>query len=99
VKNHDEIERSYAWCGPFFNQQKSLKRLSLETLESAGAAWFKQACEINVCVDDTHLKEKTLYMASHLGIANLSASSRRLDRFKRRHNIVYRTGESTSVDP
>jgi hypothetical protein len=33
-------------------------------------------------VDDTHLKEKALYVATHLGIASFSASSRWLDRFK-----------------
>lgn len=38
-------------------------------------------------------------MASLLGIADFSVSSRWLDRFKRRHNIVHRTGGNTSVDP
>jgi hypothetical protein len=98
VKNYDEIERSYVKCGPFSKQQKSLKLSPLEKLESALAALFKQVCEINASVDDTHLKEKALYVAAHLGIANFLPSSRWLDRFKRRHNIVYRTGESTSVD-
>jgi hypothetical protein len=99
VINHDEIERSYVWCGPFFKQQKLLKRSPLEKLESACTVWFKQACEINASVDDTHLKEKTLHMAAQLGIANFLASSRWLDRYKRRQNIVYKTSESTSVDP
>jgi hypothetical protein len=52
-------------------------------------------------VDVTHLKRKALHIAAHLGIPNFSASSRRIDRFKRRHNIVYRTVSSKSrcVDP
>jgi hypothetical protein len=40
-------------------------------------------------------------IVAHLGIVNFSASSRRIDRFKRGDNIVYRTvsGKSRCVDP
>jgi hypothetical protein len=38
VKNHGETERSFAQCGPFSKQQKSLKSSLLEELESALAA-------------------------------------------------------------
>jgi hypothetical protein len=43
VKNSDKIERSFIKCGPFSKQQKSLKYLPLEELESVLTAWFKQA--------------------------------------------------------
>jgi hypothetical protein len=42
-------------CEPFFKEQKSLKHSPLEKLESALAAWFKQAREKNASVDGTHL--------------------------------------------
>jgi hypothetical protein len=40
-------------------------------------------------------------IVAHLGIANFSASSRRIDRFKKRHSIVYRAvaGKSRCVNP
>jgi centromere protein B len=62
----------------------------MEGLESAPAAWIMQACESNVSIEGTHLKE-VLHIADHLGIANFSASSGWIDRFKRRQYIVYRT--------
>jgi hypothetical protein len=65
--------------------------LQLEKLESALAAWFKQSCESSAFIDGTHLKEKALHIATHLGIANFSAFNGWISRFKRRHNIVYRT--------
>jgi centromere protein B len=94
VKNHEETERRYIQCGPSSKQQISLKRSPLEKLESALVAWFQQAHESNASIGDT------LHITSHLGIANFLASNRWIDRFKRRHNIVYRTlsGESRSVD-
>jgi hypothetical protein len=38
VKIHEENEKSYIQCGPFSKQQKSLKHLPLEKMESAIAA-------------------------------------------------------------
>jgi hypothetical protein len=66
VKNCEEIERGYIQCGPFSKQWKSLKRLLLEKVESALAAWFKQACESNASIDGTHLKEKALHIVAPL---------------------------------
>jgi carbonic anhydrase/acetyltransferase-like protein (isoleucine patch superfamily) len=58
VKNHEETERRHVQCGPFSKQQKTLKCSSLEKMESAVAAWFKQARKYNASIDGTHLKEK-----------------------------------------
>jgi hypothetical protein len=91
VKNHEEIKSYCIQCGPFSKQQKSLKHLPLEKLESALAAWCKQACESNAFVDGTHLKAKKPLQHHHLSG----------NRFKRYSNI-YRTllsDESRSVDP
>jgi hypothetical protein len=71
-------------------------------LESAIVAWFKQACENNASIHDTHLK-KTLHIWDlvHLGIANTLDSADCINRFNRRHNTVHRTlsGDSRRVDP
>jgi hypothetical protein len=71
-----------------------------EKLESALAAWFKQANESNESIHGTNLKEKALHNATHLGIVNLSASNGWIKRFKKRCNGLYRTlsWESRSVD-
>jgi hypothetical protein len=68
-------------------------------LEPALTAWFKQACAGNASIDGTHLKE-VLHFTAHLGTANILDSSGWINRFKRKHNSVYRTlsGESRSVD-
>jgi hypothetical protein len=52
-------------------------------------------------MDSTHLKEKALHITACLGRANFLASNGRIDRFNRRHNIVYKTpsGETRNVDP
>jgi hypothetical protein len=61
---------------------------------------LKQACESNASLDGTHLKEKALHSAAHLGIATFLASNGWIDRFKKRQNIACRnpSSESMSVD-
>jgi hypothetical protein len=65
--------------------------LPLEKLETALAAWFKQARESNASIDGTHIKEEALHIAAHLGTANFLASNGWIHRFKSRYNIDYRT--------
>jgi hypothetical protein len=72
-------------------QQKSLECSLLEELEYALPARLKQACVGNASKDGTHLKEKALHIASHLGIARLLASNGWINRFSKIHKIVYRT--------
>jgi hypothetical protein len=45
----------------------------------------------NVYTNGSHHKEKVSHTAPHLGIASSSTSSGWTNRFKRQHNIVYRT--------
>jgi centromere protein B len=61
---------------------------ALEKLESALAAWFNHACESDASTDGTHLKEKTLHIAAHLGIANFSASNGWINKYKRREQYI-----------
>jgi len=87
VKNREETGRCVQ-CGPYSKQQKSLKCLGLEDIESALSTRFKQAHASNASVDGIQLKEKVLHIAAHVGTANCLASSGWIDRFKR-HNTVY----------
>jgi hypothetical protein len=82
MKNHEETGRSYIQCGPFSKQQIILKHSSLEKLESALAAWFKQAHESNASIDGTHLREKALHVGLS-GNSQISASNGWVDRFKK----------------
>jgi hypothetical protein len=88
VKNHEETERKNVQCGPFCKLQTSLKCSPLEKLEAALVAWLKQARECKASIDGTHLKEKGLHIAAHVGIPNFLDSSEWIYRFKRRYNIV-----------
>jgi hypothetical protein len=87
VKNHVEIESRFIQCEPFSKQRELLKYLLLGKLESACAAWFKQAHESKASIDGTHFKQKALNIAACLEVVNFLDSSGWIDRFKRRHNI------------
>jgi hypothetical protein len=66
VKNRRVIERSFVQCGLFSRQQKSLKCLPTEELDSAIAAVFKQTRQSNASIDGTHSKEKGLHISARL---------------------------------
>jgi hypothetical protein len=68
VKKPEDM--SSVQCGPYSKQQKSLKCLVLEELESALSTWFKQAHASNASIDGIQLKEKVLHIAAHVGTAN-----------------------------
>jgi hypothetical protein len=95
VKNCETTERTYVQCGTFCKQQKLLKHLPVKKLETALAAWFKQAYESNASIDGTNIKEKALHIPARVGTTNFLASNRWINRSD------YRTlsGESRSADP
>jgi hypothetical protein len=94
-QNCEEIKITYVQCRPLYKQWKSLKFLQMEEVESSLAAWFKQEHESNAFIDGIHLYE-ALYISAYLEIANFSASSGRIERFKRKHNTVYKTQSTES---
>lgn len=67
-------------------------------LESALAAWFKYLHQSDASTDGTYLKEKILHIAACLGISKFLASNGEINRFKTRHNTVYRTLSETAED-
>jgi hypothetical protein len=85
LKSHEENERSFIQCRPSSKQQKWLKCLPLEELESALATEFKQARGNNASTDCIHLKEEGLHISAHVEIANILPSNGSIGRFERRH--------------
>jgi len=98
VSKWSEIEES----GPQFSKErKSLMTSPLEELETIFLAWFKQAHTANSSVDELHLKEEALHLASCLGMDGFGASDGSIDCSKKMHNLVYKniSGESAIVNP
>jgi hypothetical protein len=93
VKNREDTERSFIQSRPF-KQQTSLKYLPPKEMDSALAAQFKEACGSNVSIAPTPRR------SACPEIANFSAFSDWISRFKERQNIAYRnlSGESRSVN-
>jgi hypothetical protein len=89
MRNCEEIESRYIQYGLFSKQQKSLKPSPLEELVCHLLHGSSKHMRVMFQIDGTQLKGKALHVAGHLGIANFSASSKRIDRRKRRHKIVY----------
>jgi hypothetical protein len=90
VENNEETKRRYNQCTPISKKQTSLEHPPLEKLHTVLSVWFKQARESNASTEATDIREKVLQIATHLGVANCSASNRWIDKFKRRQNTVYR---------
>ncbi|GFO01222.1 tigger transposable element-derived protein 4 [Plakobranchus ocellatus] len=69
-------------------------------VDSALFKWFKQAQSINAPISGPIMQTQAELIAAKLGEVDFNASSGWLDRFERRHGIVYKTvcGEAASVD-
>jgi hypothetical protein len=70
-------------------------------LETILLEWFKQAQNTKASINGTHLKEKALHVVAHLGSNGFQASNGWIDRFQKRHNLVYNTilRESVIINP
>lgn len=71
-----------------------------EEINSAVFEWFNRARAKGLPVTGPMLQEKALKFASDLQVVNFTASNGWLDRFRMRHNIVFRAicGESAQVN-
>jgi hypothetical protein len=68
-----------------------VKHSPVKGLEYAPAALFKRAHASNTAVDGTIVREEALHIAVCLGVHNFTASSGWINRYKNRHNTVYKT--------
>jgi hypothetical protein len=65
-----------------FKQLKLLIQWPLEKVESALAAWFKQACANNGSVGGTVIRDKAMNVAACLGVDNCTGPSGWIDKLR-----------------
>lgn len=85
------------------NCNKKTKKKTWQPFEEVNKAvleWFNRARSKGIPISGPMLQEKARKFASDFGIENFSASNGWLDRFRVRHNIVFRAvcGESADVN-
>lgn len=100
IKNRESIEKSAIQCGPGAKKRMYIRASKYEKMEEILKEWFVSARASNIPVGGTIIREKALRIANRLNIEGFTASNGWIDRFKKRHNVVYRSicGESQSVD-
>ena len=100
LKNKDKYLD--AFYGGTVNVDKKRQRpAQYEEVDKALLHWFSCVCSSNAPVNGPILMAKAESLAEGLGIEGWHCSAGWLDRFKKRHNIVFKSicGESMSVDP
>lgn len=83
------------------SQKRSFFKLEGYNIDKVTYDWFVQARAKNIPLSGTLIRSKAKEVAEQLRYQNFNASSGWLERFKKRHNITFRTisGESASVNP
>ncbi|XP_060873374.1 tigger transposable element-derived protein 4-like [Metopolophium dirhodum] len=97
LKNRKEIEKN-AFSGS--TKRQKVRNGKNEQLENILLEWFRQARTLNLAVNGPVLTEKANEIAKRLNITDFGGSNGWLDRFRKRHGIVYRKicGEADAVD-
>ncbi|CAI6354755.1 unnamed protein product [Macrosiphum euphorbiae] len=97
LANRSKIESS-AMTGSCKRQK--IKHGKFDELEHILLEWFNQARTLNLPVNGNIVTEKAHEIAKRLNIDEFSGSGGWIDRFKKRHGIVYRQicGEAESVN-
>lgn len=96
LKNRHEIVQSGFLGG---SKRQKVKHGKYEELENILLEWFQQARSLNYPMNGGVITEKAMEIATRLNITKFSGSTGWLDRFRRRHGIVYRqiSGKAESV--
>ena len=70
-------------------------------LDEGVFAWFKTARSNNIPVNGIIIKEKALSLAKFLELTDFRASDRWLDKWKQRHNVIFKavSEEENAVAP
>lgn len=98
ILKQEELVRQRMVSGNLNN--KRVRKSEFPEVEECLIKWFKQCRDHNVSVGGPILKEKAEHFAKSFGYNNFRASNGWLEKFKQRHDIVFRKvcGESASVD-
>ena len=96
IKNKDKIVKAFE--GGDSHSQRKQRAGNHDAVDKALYKWFTKVREEGVPISGGILKEKASKYARELGIENFKASNSWLDRWKGRHDIVFKTvsGEAKS---
>ena len=100
IKNKEKYRQ--AFYGGQANVNKQRQRVSTHNdIDDALLRWFSSARLENVTISGPILTAKAESLAEDLGYSDWKCSAGWLDRFKKRHNIIFKKvcGESKAVNP
>ena len=89
VKNREKIESLTS--SDQQPERKRQRKYASADVDRALFLWFKQARSIHAPISGPIMQTQAELIDAELGNVDFKASSGRLDRFKRRHGIVYKT--------
>ena len=97
IKNKHDIIQKYE-TGQLGAKRQKLSVGKHDSIDKAVYKWFMNARERNVLIGGYIIREKALDFAKELNITDFKASDGWLDRWKNRHNVVFRaiSGEERS---
>lgn len=97
IKNKHDIIQKYE-TGQLGAKRQKLSVGKHDSIDKAVYKWFMNARERNVPIGGYIIREKALDFAKELNITDFKASDGWLDRWKNRHNVVFRaiSGEERS---
>ena len=87
-QNRDKLRQAYESCGG--SHRKRLRTSAFDDVEEAVLKWFAVARSQNLPVSGPLLREKAQEFAKLLNHDTFQCSGGWLDRFRTRHNIVFR---------
>ena len=89
IKNKHDIIQKYE-TGQLGAKRQKLSVVKHKSIDKAVYKWFMDARERNVPIGGYIIREKALDFAKELNITDFKASDGWLDRWKNRHNVVFR---------
>lgn len=100
IKNKEELLQKWN-ANVNVNQKRSFFKTEGFNIDKLIYEWFVKARSKNIPLSGPIIRSKAKEVAEQLNYQNFNASSGWLERFKRRHNISFKTvsGESGSVNP
>ena len=99
LRNKKKINESFEQS-QFEPDRKRLRTATYEDIEEVLLMWIDQARSLNMPIGDAIILEKADSFDNKLGYSDFKCSTGWLERFKIRHNIVFKTvcGESGKVN-
>lgn len=99
LQSKEEIKKFYQEGGNVQQRRKFPKTEGL-TVDQVVFNWFNKARNLHIPISGPIIQAKALEVAQNIGLNEFKASNGWLERFRRRHDITYKTvcGESADVN-